>query len=365
MNPYYTANTLFVVFAMMIMLTAVEFNTTLDRRRKMVTRALFLLISIAALCEWLGNALDGTPAHWIWLHRLVKYIELCSAPYLGLLCGKSLSSRGLWEKGIGGLLAFHAVLETINLFTGQIWYVDAQNIYHHGSVYFVYIFFYCFGVAYYLVQGLQTFWHYQQSGGIMVLLVTAFLVTGIVASMRDGVEITWLVVAISAIMLYKFYGDILQQVDGLTELGNRWSFEDYLKRYCGSGIILFFDVDSFKQINDTFGHAVGDKCLCTVAQGLRAVYGTSGRCFRTGGDEFCVVLHRSLDKVEQLNAEFEKWQRENTEKDQPTMSVSVGWEAFDTTQESLEEAFERADRAMYNAKNARRAARAKADGAQR
>ncbi len=365
MDPYYTANTVFVVFAMMIMLTAVAFNTTLDSKRKNTTRVLFLVISVAALCEWMGKALDGTPAHWIWLHRLVKYIELCSAPFLGLLCGKSLSSRSLWEKGVGSLLAFHAVLETVNLFTGQIWYVDAQNIYHHGPVYFVYIFFYCSGVAYYLVQGLQTFWHYQQSGGVMVLLVTAFLVTGIVESMWGGVEITWLVVAISAIMLYKFYGDILQQVDGLTELGNRWSFEDYLKRYRGTGIILFFDVDRFKLVNDTFGHAVGDKCLCTVAQGLREVYGTSGRCFRAGGDEFCVVLHRNLDKVEQMNAAFEQWQKENTEKDQPVMMVSVGWETFDTTQESLAEAFDRADRAMYNAKNAHRAARTGADGTQK
>ena len=213
-------------------------------------------------------------------------------------------------------------------------------------------------MVYYLVQGLQTFWHYQQSGGVMVMLVTAFMVTGIVVSMWDNdVEITWLVVAISAIMLYKFYGDILQQVDGLTELGNRWSFEDYLKRYHGTGIILFFDVDDFKLVNDTFGHTAGDRCLCNVAQGLREVYGTSGRCFRMGGDEFCVVLRRNLDKVEQMNTEFDVWQRENADKDQPAVSVSIGWESFDTSEEPVEEAFNRADKAMYQAKRARKTER--------
>ena len=137
-----------------------------------------------------------------------------------------------------------------------------------------------------------------ESGSVMVLLVTVFLANGIAVTLYDNnVEIIWLVVAISAIMLYKFYGDILQQVDGLTELGNRWSFEDHLKRYRGAGVILFFDVDHFKMINDTYGHAVGDKCLCTVAQGLREVYGASGRCFRMGGDEFCVVLRRDLDRA--------------------------------------------------------------------
>lgn len=92
MNPYYTANTIFVVLAMMIMLTAVSFNTTLDQQRKNITRVLFLVISTAALCEWLGNVLDGTPAESIGLHKLVKYVELCSAPYLGLLCGKNASA---------------------------------------------------------------------------------------------------------------------------------------------------------------------------------------------------------------------------------------------------------------------------------
>ena len=366
MNPYYTANTVFVVFAMMIMLAAVNFNTALDRERKLTTRVLFLVISTAALCEWLGNTLDGAPEKYIWLHCLVKYVELCSAPYLGLLCGRSLANKSPWEKTVWVVVTFHVALETISLFTGQIWYVDAQNVYHHGPVYFVYILFYCFGVVYYLLQGLQTFWRFQQSGGTMVLLVTAFLATGIVVSMRDNdVEITWLVVAISAIMLYKFYGDILQQVDGLTELGNRWSFEDYLKRYHGSGVILFFDVDHFKSINDTFGHAVGDRCLCAVAQGLREVYSTSGRCFRVGGDEFCVVLRRNLDKVEQLNAEFDAWQQENAEEGQPAVQVSIGWEAFDTAEETLDEAFNRADKAMYQAKNARRAARQTANNAQK
>lgn len=117
-------------------------------------------------------------------------------------------------------------------------------------------------------------------------------------------------------------------------------------------VILFFDVDHFKMINDTYGHAVGDKCLCTVAQGLREVYGTSGRCFRMGGDEFCVVLRRDLDRVEQLNAEFDAWHKEHIGSDQPVMSISIGWEAFDTGTESVKEAFRRADEAMYHAKNA-------------
>ena len=43
-------------------------------------------------------------------------------------------------------------------------------------------------------------------------------------------------------------------------------------------------MNHFKKVNDTFGHTAGDKCLCTVAQGLREVYGISGRSFRLGAN---------------------------------------------------------------------------------
>lgn len=354
MNPYYTANTAFLVFAMMIMLAAVSFNTTLDAKRRQVTRLLFAVISVSAVCEWAGNWLQGASVNLIVLHKLVKFAEFSLAPSIGLICGRSLSSSSRWEKPMLYAVGVHALLELTSLFGGWIWYVDAQNYYHHGTFYWVYIAFYLIGVLYYLLQGIEVFRRYQQSGGIMVLLVTVFLASGIVISMMDnGVEIVWLVVAMAAIMLYKFYGDILQQVDGLTELGNRWAFEDYLSRYRGTGAILYFDVDHFKQINDTYGHAAGDQSLCAVAQQLRAVYGGSGRCFRLGGDEFCVVLRRNLTRIEELNEEFRRRQKQGSDPQQMP-GVSVGYALFDTAEEPIEDAVERADAAMYQTKHASR-----------
>lgn len=352
MSPYYTANTAFVVFSMMIMMAAVGFNTTLDDSSKKATRLLFLVISVAAVCEWAGNALQGADVRLIGLHKLVKFVELSCAPFIGLICGRSLSRRVQLHVPLTCIFVFHALLELRSVFTGTIWEVDAQNIYHHGPWYGVYIFFYMIGVVYYLLHGIGVFRRYQQSGGIMILLVTAFLMAGIVVSLWDnGVEIVWLVVAMAAIMLYKFYGDILQEVDGLTELGNRWAFEDYLNHYHGPGVILYVDVDDFKQVNDTHGHTVGDQCLCTLANGLRAVYGRCGRCFRLGGDEFCVVMHRDLGRVEQLNEELLR-RRERNGSGLPLPDISIGYAAFDTAHESMEEALERADQAMYQVKHA-------------
>ena len=101
MNSYYTASIWFTVFAMVIMLVAVGINPAMDESRRRVTRLLFVTIILSSLCEWTGNMLDNAPAQLIWLHRLVKLVELSVAPYIGLICGRSLNVRGgMWTGSI-------------------------------------------------------------------------------------------------------------------------------------------------------------------------------------------------------------------------------------------------------------------------
>jgi len=85
--------------------------------------------------------------------------------------------------------------------------------------------------------------------------------------------------------------------DTLTGLANRITFDDHLglameqaKRYRRRLAVLFLDLDRFKVINDTLGHAVGDKLLIEVAQRFRACLRASDTLARLGGDEFAVLL---------------------------------------------------------------------------
>lgn len=87
------------------------------------------------------------------------------------------------------------------------------------------------------------------------------------------------------------------QQDGLTGLWNRAAIEEELRRALrfgyGSGIptsVLMIDIDGFKAINDTFGHAAGDRALRTVSARLLRSLRDSDRVGRYGGDEFLVVL---------------------------------------------------------------------------
>ena len=351
MDLYYTIDILLTVSAMIIMSAALRYNVAQDRARKQITACLFAVIAIAALCEWMGNALNGTGADLIPLHIFVKTTELSLTPFIGILYGRSMSTDDDLERVSFALALVNLVLEIASAFTGFIFYVDSANVYHHGPFYGIYTFFCFVTILDFLLRGLQAFRRYQSSGGILIVLVALFLVSGIcIQIVNSHLNVTWLTVAISAIMLYKFYSDIIQQVDGLTELINRWGYEHYLSHFRGKGAILYFDVDHFKQINDTYGHNYGDICLRKIADCIRTAYAPSGKCFRTGGDEFCVILEQDLGKIEALNRGFIRQIKAKREKDPTLPRVSIGYALFDTREMNISDAVARADAEMYTAK---------------
>jgi diguanylate cyclase (GGDEF)-like protein len=93
---------------------------------------------------------------------------------------------------------------------------------------------------------------------------------------------------------------ILTQQDALTGLANRRYFEDCLKAACCQSTpfaLLFIDLDRFKQVNDTYGHSVGDEVLKSVAGRLRAVVREGDLMARLGGDEFAVLQHGVSDRT--------------------------------------------------------------------
>ncbi len=347
---YYTVAILLNIFAMAIMIVSVRFNVVLDRERKRMTYLLFSVIMVTSFCEWCGNALNGAPASLIPLHVLVKTVELSVTPFIGLVCARSLSPKVALGKTVFGLCVVNVLLETASAFTGYIFRVDAQNNYHHGDFYWIYVLFCGLCIGVFLLESLRVFKRYQQSGGVLLGALTLFLIAGIGVQMLFDVRLLWPTVGLAAVMLYKFYGDIVQQVDSLTELLNRWGYERYLSQFRGRGAILFFDVDRFKQANDSYGHAFGDRSLQIIGDSLRHTFARYGRCFRVGGDEFCVVLEQRYDEVEILMQTFASEMQKRRDQEPRLPRVSAGCVVFDTAKKNINDAVAEADAEMYVAK---------------
>ncbi|OEO28461.1 hypothetical protein VW23_004720 [Devosia insulae DS-56] len=145
--------------------------------------------------------------------------------------------------------------------------------------------------------------------------------------------------------------------DALTKLPNRASFEREVERALADGsatALLFADLDQFKVVNDSGGHAAGDQLLCALAERLPGLLGPGALLARLGGDEFGVLLHTgSVDEglitAHQLRRAIGElpfvWNDQHF-----TVSASIGFVRLDRTVGSLATALRAADIACYMAK---------------
>jgi diguanylate cyclase (GGDEF)-like protein len=150
--------------------------------------------------------------------------------------------------------------------------------------------------------------------------------------------------------------------DALTGLGNRrWMedmFERELKRLLHSGqsaCLLMVDIDQFKRFNDSYGHTAGDRVISSVASALREHLRPTDLIARYGGDEFAALLPginlaKGLETGERLRREVMQLTPEGLE---IPISVSIGISAI-TDNDDLSSALQRADAAMYAAKESGR-----------
>lgn len=141
--------------------------------------------------------------------------------------------------------------------------------------------------------------------------------------------------------------------DPLTELLNRGSFDRILALYLkdeAAFALMIIDVDNFKTVNDTYGHAVGDQVLKRVAGLLKAAFRAVDYVCRIGGDEFAVIMMNVTEDLGDIL--IEKINQSNRALAEPigkipAVSLSAGAAFTDGADESL---FEHADQALYQTK---------------
>jgi diguanylate cyclase (GGDEF)-like protein len=115
--------------------------------------------------------------------------------------------------------------------------------------------------------------------------------------------------------------------------------------------IAYIDIDNFKHINDTFGHASGDEVLNIVAETLRTNLRNVDVVARLGGDEFVVLLPETDSK--EVKEAFRHAHRNLVEgfaKHSMPITFSIGVVSFDSCPESFKQAVQVADETMYSVK---------------
>ena len=245
MIKYYTAITVLCVLSMASMLLCVSSSRTLSGTEKRYFRFEFSIIALAALCEWLGVMLNGTGPRTVIWHRAVKVIEFSAAPCIGIFMALILDAPH--KEAAMVILLLHALLQVVLSFSGVIIQVDAESSYTHGPLYEIYMVVYVAALFYAMFAVLRSGRKYQFGGVGFLVSVLVFVLSGMVMQMVDStLRVDYVTTAISAIMIYVFTVDMIQQTDGLTGLINRRGYENTLAHLREPCVILFFDVDCFK-----------------------------------------------------------------------------------------------------------------------
>ncbi len=139
-----------------------------------------------------------------------------------------------------------------------------------------------------------------------------------------------------------FFKEINEYVEDIKESGEKFA-------------IAMIDIDHFKNVNDTYGHDVGDKVIVTLADILRSSTSPKDVVARFGGEEFCIVLkninrYSAQDILARIHSEVENYSFQVNKEQFISFTISIGAVLFNED-ETLEEAINEADMMLYKAKN--------------
>lgn len=203
----------------------------------------------------------------------------------------------------------------------------------------------------------------EEKGRIRMIVLIAAVIAAIAAAILGMVLSLRLTKPVEEILSAL---DDKAHTDQLTGILNKLSFEEYTKHRLQSEIrtvphaLILIDVDNFKGVNDTLGHAYGDQVLATIGANLRSIFSTNDFCGRIGGDEFCVLLNTPPGKDEdyldftrsKCRAICEAFHSHYTGDDGTyKISASIGCAIFPENGDDFESLYKMADKALYESKH--------------
>ncbi|MGN1104930.1 MAG: diguanylate cyclase domain-containing protein [Candidatus Coproplasma sp.] len=352
MFDFYDATIIITALTIIIMFVDILSNKviTKDSKKQMLTAC--GLILVASICEWAGVRLNGKDSSTIWLHYTVKVIEFSTTPFISLIAAKAYGKVRFFTPCLI-FAATNIVLQIISVLTGGwIFTIDEANLYHRMGMYWIYIVYFALSIVYFIYSILSGSRQYRFRLDATLISALVLIIAGITIQMiESAIRVDFLAIAIGNVVLYVRYGNIVMRQDALTKLFSRRCYEIYLRSIPQNSVIIFFDVNNFKEVNDKYGHTAGDECLAKIAQIINSVYARYGSCFRIGGDEFCVIITKNTQVLTQLNENFYNSIKSLQSVDERIPTVALGYTTFEKSDTNIDAVVTRADEAMYLTKS--------------
>jgi diguanylate cyclase (GGDEF)-like protein len=262
-------------------------------------------------------------------------------------------------------LVANAILVLSAPLNGLTFSISSDNYYHRGPA-----FIFTIGLSYlfmlYSVFFIARNKRYVKKDEFLPLLLFTLpcAVAGLLQAFFYGLLLMWSSTAFTLTCMYIYLQQRMNQIDPLTGAWTRGTLDRYLDRRItksnktGGFAAIMIDLDNFKQINDTYGHAEGDAALKNVVRILRTALRKEDVVARYGGDEFVIILEMKADKdveniIKRIRDSFESWNRVSGRKYR--LEYSSGYSVY--SHESglkMDEFLFRVDSLMYTSKYQRK-----------
>lgn len=347
----YTIPILFMTLLCMLFLSAA--NEYILSAHKKGFIVVFIGEAFIMVFEILTIFLNNSALHLKPLHFLANYLGFLLTPILIVFFAASIGRFHRFKGAIIGISAYF-VLFNIFVVSKQLFFIDAQNSYHRGNLFVIYLISYFLSVVYLLYETLR----YSRKGFLQHkifahILSAFFLVSSSIQVIIPEVYTTRVAVVFSLCIYYAYNIELTNLFDKLTGILNQGTYLRKIKELKEQQAVIILDIDNFKAINDNYGHQLGDRCLSSISRIMKSVFGNYGQCYRIGGDEFAIVLKKCTN-VENLIKRFEKSIADRFKSSPYKLSISLGFAEFEKG-DSFETVVSRADMNMYNVKNQKKA----------
>ena len=356
MNGYFYVLTAIDLFVLSFMCILTKLSESLNKKQKQGFFFAFALIAVISVLEVVTLAVDGAPAGYRWLNILSNYLGFGLSPGV-CLCLVYVMDRkkrmNRWFRAAACCEACYLLFLALSIPAGLVFSVSADNVYSRGQYFYIYIILYFAAIVYLSVSTIVTAREFQnRSRALIYPLMIFLLIETIIQVTLPDLHVTWLCVTLLSVLYFIYCSEMWNQLDALTGLLNQNS---YLNRTAemrrNGGVLVVFDVDDFKQINDRYGHSMGDQAIRVMGNILSKALPDGGIPIRYAGDEFVALLicedpNEVFATMTEINRRLDVFNRSGAEPFK--ISVSMGYAKLDPsdTETFLREMYER----MYEEK---------------
>lgn len=264
---------------------------------------------------------------------------------------------------IGLPLLFITCMDLISVFTGWLFYIDAEGHFQNSDIFYIQSFvnysYLLFPTILCLIKTRKSKISQERKEFLTYsLYMIAPLITSLFQDTLINIPILALNILMIIIIIFLKIQNLRISNDAMTGLNNRRRLNEFLEEKLmkvsekNPLLIFLIDVDDFKSINDKYGHIEGDHALQLFSKVLKFVASEYfAFAARYGGDEFCLVVNKSEkfsnEIITKINLELSKAQIDNKNY---KITVSIGCALCTQSGEMTESVLRRADKVLYKSK---------------